>query len=363
MKLNRQFRRFYLQQQLPSRFSRLYIHQITGHRQNIENIVAIQTVHGLQYAHKDIKPDNVLLDENFNLKLGDFGLTDNKAEANDGVGTVSYMAPEVGTGKFYLTQKADIFSLGSSFIEIKTGVNPFSNNDREQVYQDLLQQPEKFWTNFEQHLKKEKNLTLHIEKEFKILIQNMLNDVPEKRPSIDQVLSSSYLNLYQTTEDQIITYMQQHLQLKALYEIDLTKVQGANGQAISETMEIEQVGLNEFRFRNINKAKNFQKNVTNFFKKIMIESENIVFETNETLDDVMKSNIDIKEQQGRQLSKFLIRDLDKTCQFGVILELMVDVVNLYIIDVKGARKNLNISKKYLRDSLRKKMKKVETQDI
>lgn len=42
---------------------------------------------------------------------------------------------------------------------------------------------------------------------------------------------------------------------------------------------------------------------------------------------------------------------------------MVDVVNLYIIDVKGARKNLNISKKYLRDSLRKKMKKVETQDI
>jgi len=48
--------------------ARFYISQL---------VVAVETVHKMDYIHRDLKPDNILVDQNGNIKLSDFGLCKN----------------------------------------------------------------------------------------------------------------------------------------------------------------------------------------------------------------------------------------------------------------------------------------------
>ncbi|KAF5788905.1 putative protein kinase RLK-Pelle-L-LEC family [Helianthus annuus] len=78
--------------------------------------------------HRDIKSSNVMLDLNFNAKLGDFGLAtlvdhEKGAQTTKLAGTLGYMAPEcVVTGK--ATKESDVFSFGVVVLEIACGRRP-----------------------------------------------------------------------------------------------------------------------------------------------------------------------------------------------------------------------------------------------
>jgi serine/threonine protein kinase len=66
-------------------------------RQMIE---AIAHLHSNGIAHRDIKPDNILMDDHYNLRLADFGFAGSRTQHSDGkmhtyLGTQGYMAPEI----------------------------------------------------------------------------------------------------------------------------------------------------------------------------------------------------------------------------------------------------------------------------
>ncbi|CAI9783199.1 unnamed protein product [Fraxinus pennsylvanica] len=81
-----------------------------------------------QVIHRDIKTSNIMLDEGFNARLGDFGLArqtehDKSPDATVAAGTMGYLAPEyLLTGR--ATEKTDIFSYGSVVLEVASGRRP-----------------------------------------------------------------------------------------------------------------------------------------------------------------------------------------------------------------------------------------------
>lgn len=93
---------------------------------------ALDFIHSVGMLHRDVKPDNILILNDRNARLGDFGVAVLPGEESSleqlkrGVGTMDYMAPEVLKGSGY-TSRSDLYALGVTFYEILSGKHPFAD--------------------------------------------------------------------------------------------------------------------------------------------------------------------------------------------------------------------------------------------
>ncbi|MBR0104336.1 MAG: protein kinase [Firmicutes bacterium] len=101
--------------------------------------VALQVANALSYAHKnkiihkDIKPQNIMIAKNGNVKVMDFGIAraaniSTLTNVVSAVGSVHYLSPEQARGGF-VDNKSDIYSLGITMYEMVTGKIPFSGEN------------------------------------------------------------------------------------------------------------------------------------------------------------------------------------------------------------------------------------------
>lgn len=105
-------------------------------------LLAVDFIHQKKLIHRDLKLDNVLIDEvheleNYNVKIADFGLAtftpaNLREKLYEKCGTPCYVAPEILRDQGY-TQKCDIFSLGSLFFNLVTGRYLFNGQNNDQV--------------------------------------------------------------------------------------------------------------------------------------------------------------------------------------------------------------------------------------
>jgi len=108
--------------------------------------LALRYLHAEGYLHRDVKPDNVLLDEKGAAKLCDLGFTipipKHEPEGQrslTAVGTAGYMSPEVARGESDVKVGADIYSLGILLYALLTGHEPFAGASSEEVVTDQLE--------------------------------------------------------------------------------------------------------------------------------------------------------------------------------------------------------------------------------
>ena len=90
---------------------------------------ALQRAHEANILHRDVKPSNILIDEQHNAILADWGLArilDEAGQTRSGavIGTLDYMAPEVVKKASNASPQSDLFSLAATLYQLATGKSP-----------------------------------------------------------------------------------------------------------------------------------------------------------------------------------------------------------------------------------------------
>eukprot|EP00842_Homolaphlyctis_polyrhiza_P004210 jgi/Hompol1/4790/HPOL_003878-RA len=152
-----------------------------------EGLKGIRHMHKLNLIHRDIKSDNILLDQQGHVKLADFGLcvrlTEERSQRTTLLGTAFWMAPEVIKRKNY-GPKVDIWSFGITTIEMIDGEPPYI--DEEQIRALYL-----IATTGKPKIKNEAGLSSAL----RHFLDKCLEVDVDSRPTADEILKHPFLKM------------------------------------------------------------------------------------------------------------------------------------------------------------------------
>ncbi|KAI0778865.1 snf 1 [Trametes elegans] len=144
-------------------------------------ISGIEYSHHLKIVHRDLKPENVLLDDDLNVKIADFGLSN---EIKDGdflktsCGSPNYAAPEVIRGGLYTGPEIDVWSCGVILYVMLCGRLPFEDDDVQTLFTKISQGVY--------------HLPTYLSADAKGLINGMLAVDPVKRITIPEIMQHPF---------------------------------------------------------------------------------------------------------------------------------------------------------------------------
>lgn len=209
--------------------SRVWVRQIA---------LAIQYLHEMDVAHRDLKCENCLITNNYNIKLADFGFSrfviDNhgrKTTSTTYCGSLSYAAPEVLRGMPYYPKISDIWSLGVIVFIMVNKAMPFDDTNVKRLYDHQINKRWKFRAKVADTLSD--NL--------KSVVSKLLEPDVAKRWKIIQVLKSEWiamdarLTVLSSVEEQALVQAQQE---KKIYINSIVK---------KATPTLDKTALNEVK--------------------------------------------------------------------------------------------------------------------
>ena len=185
-------------------------------------ISALDYLHNdLKIVHRDLKAENILFDENLNIKLIDFGLSNLILENNNNLlktpcGSPAYAPPEMIKGQLY-SQSTDIWSIGIILYSLLTGKLPFNENNLNKLATKIV-----FF---------EPDYPLELSNEIIDLLKKLLEKNEKDRITINEIFNHSWFKKYPFFElmnknfglNQNLRYSKdlKHIDIKIINELEL----------------------------------------------------------------------------------------------------------------------------------------------
>ncbi|KAI6213671.1 Non-specific serine/threonine protein kinase [Aphelenchoides besseyi] len=190
-------------------------------------VSAVQYLHSKNIIHRDLKAENLLLDADMNIKIADFGFSNQFSAGNKldtFCGSPPYAAPELFQGKKYDGPEVDVWSLGVILYTLVSGSLPFDGQNlkelRERVLRGKYRIPFYMSTDCENLLKK-------------FLVLN-----PARRGTLEAIMKERWLNLgYE--EDELKPYTEPPKDVKDERIIQVLRNLGYSSQLINEALDRE----------------------------------------------------------------------------------------------------------------------------
>ncbi|EGR30847.1 protein kinase domain protein [Ichthyophthirius multifiliis] len=174
---------FVSKQRFPEKYAKFFFFKIAS---------TLKFIHDNNFVHRDIKLENILFDQNLDLKIADFGFSakikDTDAKFDKYMGTQGYMAPEIEKKTPYQGQKVDIFASGVLLFCIVVGIPPFFKATENDPYYKFFYQKKisEYWDMIQQKYK------IQVSEDFKNLFNKMVCVDPENRISIENILEHEW---------------------------------------------------------------------------------------------------------------------------------------------------------------------------
>uniref|UniRef100_A0A665UDS5 non-specific serine/threonine protein kinase n=1 Tax=Echeneis naucrates TaxID=173247 RepID=A0A665UDS5_ECHNA len=187
-------------------------------------VSAVQYCHQRRIVHRDLKAENLLLDADMNIKIADFGFSNEftvGSKLDTFCGSPPYAAPELFQGKKYDGPEVDVWSLGVILYTLVSGSLPFDGQNlkelRERVLRGKYRIPFYMSTDCENLLKK-------------LLVLN-----PVKRGSLEQIMKDHWMNVGHE-EEELKPYIEPEADFSDSSRIELMVTMGFPKDEITESL-------------------------------------------------------------------------------------------------------------------------------
>jgi len=194
----------------------------------------LEAIHDLGITHRDLQPENLLMDGDFNLKIADFTTKFEtyggpQKTKNTPCGIKATLAPELSKGKMF-TPKCSLFTAGIIIFTLYAGFSPFQNTtDKDSQWNKLskawiyfetaktqnqtekLKIEKKSKENFESFWKAYEKRSLQFQDDFKDLIVRILHPNPELRYKISDIRSHKWYNGKTLNKNELKKYMEKRI--------------------------------------------------------------------------------------------------------------------------------------------------------